>query len=276
MKGAGMDSAPPRFKWDGKLVSAGWVTTFSDYTIASENRVTPIASDVRFDIASLLGCAVTTGLGIVFNNADMKPGQSVAVFGVGGVGLNVLQGAALVNATPIVAIDLHDDKLERAKSFGATHAAKFTDPELRTLLKELAGSRLFDVTVDTTGNGDVIRMAYESTADAGTTILAGVPPHQQRITIDSFPLHFGRRLLGSHGGDTDPDADIPRYLRLYKHGRLKLEEQITHRYHLEEINEAVAEMRRGATNRCVISAWHARWRSQVPSVAAGAPARAAP
>ena len=109
-KGAGIDSAPPRFKWDGAVISAGWATTFSDYTIVSENRLTTVPKDLRLDVAALLGCAVTTGLGIVFNNAQLMPGQSIAVFGVGGVGLNVVQGAALVNAYPIVAVDLTDDK----------------------------------------------------------------------------------------------------------------------------------------------------------------------
>ena len=253
MKGSGIDSLPPRFTRNGTVVSAGWVTTFSEYTVVSENRVTPIPAGVEFDVASLLGCAVTTGLGIVFNNAALKPGQSIAVFGVGGVGLNVVQGAALVNGYPIVAVDLYEHKLEWAVTFGATHTGNANRSDLETFLMGLSGGRGFDATVDTTGNATVRQMAYNLTSNTGRTILAGVPHHQERITIDSFPLHFGRRILGSHGGDTQPNVDIPRYVQLYKLGKLKLDEQITHRYCLDEINEAVDLVRKGEAVRCVIS-----------------------
>jgi len=215
--------------------------------------MTPIPPDLKLDVASLLGCAVTTGLGIVFNNADLKPGQSMAVFGVGGIGLNVVQGAALVNAYPIVAIDLYDHKLEQALAFGATHTVNTTGSEPKVSLMGLSNGQGFDATVDTTGNTEVRQIAYNVTSNTGKTILAGVPHHQERMTIDSFPLHFGRRIFGSHGGDTRPDVDIPRYIQLYRLGKLKLDEQITHRYRLDEINEAVDMVRKGKAGRCVIS-----------------------
>jgi len=253
MKGSGIDSAPPRFLWNGAAVSAGWVTTFSEYTVASENRLTPIAADLKLDVASLLGCAVTTGLGIVFNDANLKPGQSIAVFGVGGVGLNVIQGAALVNAYPIMAIDLYDHKLEQARRFGATHTENAGRNASQAFLKEFTHGRGFDVTIDTTGSADVFQMAYNLTSGTGKVILAGVLHHQKRITIDAFPLHFGRRIIGAHGGGTQPDLDISRYLELYKQGKLKLDEQITHRYPLDNINEALDTVRRGEAGRCLIS-----------------------
>ena len=253
MKGSGIDSAPPRFMWNETVVSAGWVTTFSEYTVASENRMTPIPADIKFDVASLLGCAVTTGLGIVFNNAALKPGQSIAVFGVGGVGLNVVQGAALVNAYPIVAIDLHDHKIERARAFGATYTVNSSRTDVEEFLMELSQGRGLDVTVDTTGNTNVFQTAYKTTTGTGKTIMAGVLHHQEPISIDAFPLHFGHQIIGSHGGDTQPDVDIPRYIQLYKLGKLKLDEQITHHYCLDEINEAVDVVRKGQAGRCVIS-----------------------
>ncbi len=253
MKGAGINSAPPRYTWNGTIVSAGWVTTFSEYTIASENRLTILPDDVNYDIASLLGCAVTTGLGIVFNNAGLKPGQSIAVFGVGGVGLNVIQGAALVNAYPILAIDLYDHKLEWAMKFGASHAANASRRDLKALLVKLSDGLGFDVAVDMTGDTEVRQTAYEATSNTGKTILAGVPHHEEKMIIDSFPLHFGRRIFGSHGGDAKPDIDIPRYIQLYRLGKLKLDEQITHRYCLDEINKAIDAVRKGDVCRCVIS-----------------------
>jgi S-(hydroxymethyl)glutathione dehydrogenase/alcohol dehydrogenase len=253
MKGSGIESATPKFLLDGVEVNAGWITTFSEYTVVSENRLTPFAADVDFDVAALLGCAVTTGLGIVFNDADLRPGQSIVVFGAGGVGLNVLQGAALVNAYPIVAVDLYPPKLDWAVNFDATHAVDGGSADLEQKLMELSGGRGFDVAVDTTGRSEVLQSAYRLTTPTGTTIMAGVLHHQEPITIDAFPLHFGRRLIGSHGGATKPDTDIPRYLQLYKLGKLKLREQITHRFPLAEINRAVEVARKGEAGKCVIS-----------------------
>ena len=253
VKGSGIDSAPPRYNWDGTSVSAGWVTTFSQHTVASENRVTVIDPDIDLEVAALLGCAVTTGLGIVFNNAALMPGQSIAVFGVGGIGLNVLQGATLVNAYPIVGIDLHDNKLEQAKEFGATHTVNASKQDVEAFLRDLVGPKGYDATVDLTGNSGVREVAYAVTSDTGKTVLAGVPDHQEKITIDSFPLHFGRKIFGSHGGETRPDVDIPRYLDLYKLGKLKLKEQITHRFDLDDINQAIDVVKSGDAGRCVIS-----------------------
>jgi S-(hydroxymethyl)glutathione dehydrogenase/alcohol dehydrogenase len=252
MKGSGIDASPPRFRWDGRVVSAGCVTTFSDCTVASENRITRISETTPFDVAALLGCAVTTGLGIVFNNAKLKPGQSVVIFGSGGIGVNVIQGAVLVNAEPIVAVDLHADKLQHARRFGATHVLDGRDGDTARALMELTGGRGFDVAVDTTGQRSVRELAYNVTSHTGRTILAGVPFHEEAITIDSFPLHFGRTISGVHGGDTNPDVDIPRYVRLYERGKLRLNEQITHRYPLDAVNEAVEQVRLGRAGRCLI------------------------
>ena len=252
MKGPGIDAVPPSFRWNGRTVNAGCVTTFSEYTVASENRLTPIPADVSLEIAALFGCAVLTGLGIVFNNAELKPGQSIAVFGVGGMGMNVLQGAKLVNAHPIVAVDLHDDKLERATIFGATHTINAARDDAARRLQELSAGRGVDAAVDTTGVSRVRELAYNTTSATGRTIFAGVPLHTERITIDSFPIHFGRRLIGVHGGDSKPEADIPRYLQLYRLGKLKLDEQITHRFRLEEINAALEQVQQGRVGRCLI------------------------
>uniref|UniRef100_A0A6M3J846 Putative alcohol dehydrogenase n=1 Tax=viral metagenome TaxID=1070528 RepID=A0A6M3J846_9ZZZZ len=240
MKGSGIDSEPPRFKWGDKSVSAGWVTTFNEYAIVSENRVTKILENVKLDVAALLGCAVTTGLGIVLNNANLKPGQSIAVFGCGGVGLNVIQGANLVNAYPIVGFDTKINKYGIARNFGAHFVwNELTDEE-------------FDVTVDTTGIKSVREAAFDHTKKGGKCIFAGVPRFDEPITIDSYPIHAGVQIIGSHGGATNPDVDIPRYLGLYDRGVLKLDEQITHRFPLEKINEAMEVVKRGEAGRCLI------------------------
>jgi len=250
MKGSGIQSEPPRFHEplvppDGgspRDISAGWVTTFSEYAIASENRVTKMPADAPLDVLALLGCAVTTGLGIVFRQARLMPGQSIAVFGCGGIGLSVIMAAKLVNAYPIVAFDKSERKLELACELGATHA-----------LRSHADARGFDVAVDAAGVPEIREWAYSATAEDGMAVLAGVPHRDDQMTIDSFPLHFGRRLVGSHGGDTVPDVDIPRYYELYRRGVLPLDLLITDRVPLNFINNAVESMRRGEIlGRCLI------------------------
>lgn len=253
IKGTGIDSAPPRFSHQGKTLSAGWVTTFSENSIVSENRLTPVSGEAGFDVLALLGCAVTTGLGIVFNNVGLKPGQSIAIFGVGGVGLNVVQGAALVNAYPVVAIDKSAEKLEYSKRFGSTHTVNVEGTDLRAALAELSKGRGFDAVVDTTGVNAVRQAAYEATSDKGLTVFSGVPFAGDRMSIDSFPLHHGRRIVGSHGGDTVPDVDIPRYLDLYRLGKLELDQLISARFPLGEINRAVELVKGGQIcGRCLV------------------------
>ena len=165
----------------------------------------------------------------------------------------MIQGAALVNAFPIVAIDIRPDKLAHAVRFGATHTVDASRKDLREVLLNLIGPARFDAAVDATGLAAVRELAYELTGDRGTMILAGVPHHADRLTIDALPLSFGKRLTGSYAGETNPDVEIPRYLQLYALGKLKLEEQISHRYPLEQINEAIDIVRSGQALRCLVS-----------------------
>jgi S-(hydroxymethyl)glutathione dehydrogenase/alcohol dehydrogenase len=251
-KGAGIQARPAQYQWKGRAVNSGWVTTFSEYSIVSENRATPVGKSVPFEIAALMGCAVTTGLGLINNDARVKIGQSVAVLGAGGVGLNVIQGAAMVSAFPIIAVDLFDHKLEQARRFGATHTINSARSDLASALLEITGPGGVDVFVENTGQVRLIELAYRLTARQGSTILVGVPKHDEDITIHSLPLHFGKRLTGCEGGQTDPSADIPRYLRLFAEGRLSLAPQITHRFALGDVNQALDTVRSGQAGRCIL------------------------
>jgi S-(hydroxymethyl)glutathione dehydrogenase/alcohol dehydrogenase len=252
-KGIGIHAKPAQYKWKGRTVNSGWVTTFSDYSVVSENRVTPISKDIPFEIAALMGCAVTTGLGLINNDAQVKIGQSVAVLGVGGVGLNAVQGAALAGADPVIAIDLHDHKLAAARKFGATHVINSSQSDLSRELLKITGPAGVDVFVENTGQVRMIELAYKLTAPQGRAILVGVPRHDQDITIHSLPLHFGKVLAGCEGGHTYPTSDIPRYLRLYQKGKLDLAGQITHRFPLDEINKALDTVRSGNAGRCLLT-----------------------
>lgn len=166
-KGAGIHARPATYKWNG-TVNSGWVTTFSEYSVVSENRLTPFPKDVGFPVAALMGCAVTTGLGLINNDAHVKIGQSVAVLGCGGVGLNVIQGAAMVAADPIIAIDIYDQKLDMAKRFGATHVINSSQADLRAEVRKIAGPKGVDVFVENTGLVRLIEQAYELTASSRT------------------------------------------------------------------------------------------------------------
>ncbi len=250
---AGIQSQTPAYRWDGRNVNAGWVTTFNEQAVVSENRLTPVPKDFDLSVAPLFGCAVTTGLSVVNNDAHLKIGESIVVFGAGGVGLNVIQGADLVSAYPVVAVDLQDHRLEAAGRFGATHRLHSKDPALlREEILKIVGPEGVDVAVETTGQARMIELAYELTKPQGRAILVGVPRKGDNISIYSLPLHFKKVLKGSHGGDARPDAEIPRYINLHRIGRLKLAEQITHRFPLDRINEAIETVRGGKVGRCVL------------------------
>jgi S-(hydroxymethyl)glutathione dehydrogenase/alcohol dehydrogenase len=252
-KGRGIESATPAYDWGGRKVNAGWVTTFNEYAVVSENRITTVPPDTDPEVAALFGCAVTTGFGVVQNNAKIRIGESVVVFGAGGVGLNIVQAAALVTARPIIAVDLHDGRLALAKKMGATHLINAKREDARARIREISGAAGVDVFVDNTGLPEIIHMGYELTGPQGRVTLVGVPRKGNDISIFSLPLHFGKVLSGSHGGEAAPAEDIPRYLALYRSGNIRLKELVTQRFPLERVNEAIAGMRDGSVSgRCMI------------------------
>jgi S-(hydroxymethyl)glutathione dehydrogenase/alcohol dehydrogenase len=249
----GIQSPTPKYSWNGKQVNAGWVTTFNEEAIISENRLTVIPDDFDMRIAPLFGCAVTTAFGVVNNDAKIKVGQSVLIFGIGGVGLNIAQAASMVSAHPIVGVDLLDHKLEMGKIFGLTHAVVGGNNKFNDSIRDIVGAQGADVVIETTGNSRVIEQAYELTHPDGKTILVGVPNKGDNISIYSLPLHFNKVLTGSHGGDAIPDLEIPRYIRLMDANKMTLDGLITNEFSLEEINEALDLFRSGEAGRILIS-----------------------
>lgn len=254
MPGDGYASAPPTYTWGDKTVNAGWVTTFNEETVVAENRVTTIDGSFDLELAPLLGCAVTTGAGVVANDAGVRLGESVVVIGAGGVGLSVVQAAALSGANPVVAVDLAENKLELASRLGATALVRVTDAPIRGQVEEALGATGADVVIDTTGIPAVIEQAYELAGPDGRVILVGVPPVDGRASIYTLPLHFGKVLTGSHGGSARPHRDIPRLAALYENGKLDLASLVTDRFSLDEINDAIDAIRRGeVAGRALIS-----------------------
>jgi S-(hydroxymethyl)glutathione dehydrogenase/alcohol dehydrogenase len=252
-KGLGIEAVVPSYTWRGRKVNAGWVTTFNRHAVVSENRMTAIPPDSDMEVAALFGCAVTTGFGVAQNNARVRIGESVVVFGAGGVGLNIVQAAALCGAYPVIAIDLHDNRLALARQLGATHTLNSAREDARARIREIAGNAGVDVFIDNTGQPAIIQMGYELTGPKGRVTLVGVPRKGNDIAIHSLPLHFGKVLAGSHGGEAIPEQDIPRYHALFRAGRIKLRELVTDRYELERINEAIQGMRDGSVSgRCMV------------------------
>lgn len=251
--GAGIQSAAPVYDWEGKRVNAGWVTTFNEYAVVSENRITPISHGTDLITATLYGCALTTAFGVVSHDARLKSGESLIVFGAGGVGSAIITAGFITGAYPIITVDINEFKLRKAKELGADYVLKFSDTNtLRNRIKEYTGNLGCDVVVDTTGIKKVRELSYDLTNSTGRTILVGVPKKGEKMCIDSFPLHFDKKITGSFGGDTNPSYDIPRLIRLLKGRNIKLNKLISKIFPLEKINEAIKLVRHGNVIRCVI------------------------
>lgn len=251
-----MRDGTTRFRKNGEPIYHFSATScMAEAVVVPEAGVIPIRSDVPMDRAALVGCAVTTGYGAVFNTAGVKPGSSVAVIGCGGVGLNVIQSAKLANASLIIAIDISPAKLELARHFGATHLvnASQTD-DLYTPVLDLTEGRGVDYAFEVIGRPQSIADAYGITRKAGMAVVVGVAAPHLEVSLNAFSLPSQSKLLtGSWYGQSVPDRDIPRILDLYMEGKLDLDSLVTATYPLEQINEAFDALRSGAAVRSIIT-----------------------
>jgi len=226
---------------------------FADYVIVDESQVAPISAEMPLDRAALLACGVITGIGAVVNTAHVRPGQSVVVIGTGGVGLNAIQGAVLVGAHPIIAVDLLETKLTTAQAFGATHTINVTQQEPLAAMKELTLGRGTDYVFVTVGSPTAVAQGFDMISKAGTVVVVGLPHAGATVPVPIGKLVGDeRRIIGCLMGSTRLRVDIPRLVELYRHKRLKLDELITARYPLERINEAIMAMETGEVIRNMI------------------------
>ncbi len=251
-KGNGIQSDTPKYRWKDMQLNAGWVTTFNTHAIISENRCTRIDQNIDNNLAALLGCAITTGFGVVENNAKIKMGESVVVFGAGGVGLNIIQACSLHSAYPIIAVDLFENRLDLARKCGATHIVNSNVVNVSTEIKNILKNKNLDVFIDNTGNTKIIELGYEILSSFGRLILVGVPKIGQNINIFSLPLHFGKTIVGSYGGECQPSQDIPRFLNLFQKKIAFHEQLITSKIPLENINDGIELMKSGKTSGRII------------------------
>jgi S-(hydroxymethyl)glutathione dehydrogenase/alcohol dehydrogenase len=255
IKGSGLECGGVHYHCDSlpQKISAGGVTTFNEYALVSENRLVPLPEGVPLDIAVLFGCAVPTGAGIITNDLRPIAGSSVAVFGLGGIGMSALMATMLFQCSKVIAVDVSADKLALARSFGATHTidASTSDPvnEIRALTDGLG----VDYAVEASGQVKVIEQAFASIRRGGGVCVFATHPEQgSNISIDPYELICGKQIRGSWGGSSNPDRDIPIFAQLYLEGKLPLEKLITKRYPLEAINDALDDLEHHRVGRPLI------------------------
>jgi S-(hydroxymethyl)glutathione dehydrogenase / alcohol dehydrogenase len=242
--GAGIDAGGSVYKWGGKPVNAGPITTFQKISVISENRLTKVPPETDFELCCLLADTLTTGFGVVARDARLEIGESAVVIGVGGIGLGTVLGAHLAGACPIIAVDLHDHKLAKAQEFGATHTIHAGREDMAARVREILGGSA-DAVFDGTGNPAVIEGAWSITSPQGRVVLVGVMPTDRSLSFNTLPLHYGKRLIGSEGGASLPSKDIPKLTRILKGRNISVQKMISHRVQISEINKAVSDMRSG-------------------------------
>lgn len=249
-----LDQQSPIADSRGEVVSQGLNSgAFAELVVVEQSQVCVIPEDVPLDVASILACGVLTGFGAVVNTAQVRAGSTVAVVGCGGVGINSIQGAVYANASTIIALDLLDDKLTLAEQFGATDTVNSSDHDCIEQVIERTGGRGVDYVFVTVGAKAAIEQSLGMLAKAGVAVIVGMPASGVMAQYD--PGEFaakGQSLLGSKMGSGSVQRDIPKLAALYQSGALKLDQMITGRYALENINEAIASVKRGEALRNVV------------------------
>lgn len=236
--------------WKGKEVMHS-AATWAEYAVAQERVVVPLPKNMPTDVTSIIGCAVMTGAGAIINTLQVRPGQSVAVFGAGGIGLCAISAAAIVDASPVIAVDVNDGKLEFARRFGATHVINAKNLDAVQAIKEFTGGGA-DFAIDAIGLPltqeqilRAVRPGFSGLNKGGTALLIGITPPDAKAILDTSLFVGNRSFTRTSGGDCKPDRDFPIFLRWVREGKLKLELLITNRYKLEQINEAVDDLEHG-------------------------------
>lgn len=253
--GAGIESPFPNYKLGDKTISSGKVTTLSEYSIVSENRVTTVPADTSNYLCALLGCGLTTALGIINNEIELKFGESVMVVGCGGVGLNLIQGASLASAYPIIGVDLNENKRTKVMNLKAHQFINPREDDMEDILKNNLPGGKVDVIIDTTGAPRTISQMIKYLSNNGRFVLVGQPKPGEDVVIPSANTLFsgrGQVVKASQGGKTDPTQDIPRYVALHKAGILNIDKIVSHKFGLDQINEAFDLLRTGDAGRIMI------------------------
>ena len=243
----------PRVTLDGQRVhsSASNISSFAEEMLLTENGIVKIDKDIPLDAAALVGCGVITGVGAALNAAKVAPGSTVAVFGCGGIGLSAIQGAYIAGARQIIAVDLMEDKLKTAREFGATHIVNAGEVDPVEAIHELSGGGV-DYSFEAIGVAKVVEQCVNALGIGGTATIIGVVPADHTIEIGGRMLFGEKKLQSTTMGSNRFRIEMPKLLDLYRQGRLKLDEMISLRGPLEDVNEMFERMTRGEVARQVI------------------------
>lgn len=254
IKGSGMNVAGPKLRQGDHVINAGAVTTFATRTIVSENRLVRLPEGIPMDLAVLFGCAILTGAGIVCNQIKPAPGSTVAVFGLGGIGISALMALGLFDCSTVIAVDIEDAKLELARECGATHTINSSRTEVAREIARLTHDRGVDYSIEASGSIASIETAFESVRKfGGLCVFASHPPAGEKIALHPHDLISGKRIEGSWGGGCDPDVDIPKFASLYLAGKLPLQKLLGKRYRLDQVNEALDDLEQRKITRALLT-----------------------
>ncbi len=249
----GLLDGTSRVSLNGKEIAVmSFLGNMAEYCVVPEACVVSVDKEIDFKAAALVGCGVTTGVGAAIKTAAVEPGSTVAVFGCGGVGLNVIQGAKIAGAAQVIAVDLSKEKMEIAKTFGATHTINPANPAHKEI-KALTNGIGVDYAFEVVGSGKLVEACFKSTRINGSTILVGVGRADDSFTINAMIMPFtGKTIKGSLYGNANFKVDFPMYLDLYKQGKLDLDRLITRTYSIDEAPEAFEDLESGKNTRGVI------------------------
>ena len=252
LQGKMVDGTRRLRKGDEEIHHFNCLSTYGEYAVVPEDALVQVREDAPLEVVALIGCGVTTGVGAAIHTAKVQPRSRVVVIGAGGVGLNVVQGAALAGAETIIVVDIRGPKLEHALQFGATHLVNAATEDVQPRVREITKGEMADYAFEVIGNTEAIYQAFHATRRGGATVIVGVPPTGTRLDIDPDFLHQDRVLMGCTYGSCYPRADMPKFVDLYMAGKLKLDEFVTRTFGLDEINTAFDLLDRREVARSLI------------------------
>lgn len=253
IKGSGLETPGTQYRKGNRVINSGAVTTFNEYSVVSENRLVKLSEDIPLDVAVLFGCALPTGAGIITNTIQPKSKNTIAIFGMGGIGLSALMATQLYDCAKVIVVDIEDKKLKLAKEFGASHTINAHKVNSIKQIKEITNGVGVDYSVEAAGTTLTIEQAFESVRNnGGLCVFASHPRTGEKIKLDPHQLICGKQIQGSWGGASDPDQDIPKFFKLFRQGKLPLKKLLSRRYSLDEINDALDDLENRKITRALI------------------------
>ena len=244
IKGEGINADGAKYNLNGEVINSGAVTTFSTYSVVSENRIVHLPKGLPKDIAVLFGCALPTGAGIVINQIKPLKDTSIAFVGMGGIGLSGLMATNAFQCKNIIAVDISEEKLDLAKEFGATHIINSSNQNVKKEIDKITNGEGVDYSMDAGGIIETIELAFDLVKNnGGRCVFASHPKSGEKISLDPFDLILGKNIQGSWGGLSKPDKDVPLLTELYSQGLMPLQKLVTKKYTLDEINIALSDLK---------------------------------